>query len=629
MRPAVWSKSCALPEASTMMRPRTVKLLRHAALRQTCYRLGVKIVAALVAAICFPLTSVGANEQWVLVRSSHFAVYSHADEPEARSVAVWLEQLRAFFATTLLPGRTLESHGPVRIIEFRSIEEYAAFQLRPAADAYFVGGAAADYIVMPRLGAEEFRITAHEYAHLVVHSLGLRLPPWLSEGIAELFSTVRIGEGRCFIGADLPVRTLTLRKRPWIALPQLLELTEDAPLRQQRKQAEMFYAESWALTHMLVFSPAYAAHFGQLWTAIAAGPLNADILARIYGKPVTAILADLQTWLQQPKSGLPLPGVPAPSEEFQVSILTSLESRMSIADLLLASGDLNRAEAAYSALAKQRPDDPVPVAALGTIALRRNQQAKAREQWKLAMQLGIADAELCYQYAILAEEAGMPNDEIAGALRRAIHLRQDFDDARYKLALLESNCGHYEAALEQFRSMRSVPLGRAYAYWIALASALAETDQRQQAKDAAYKAVRYARSAEERASALQLAYVADTDLTVQFARDATGALQMVTARKPHGAGDWNPFIEPGDHIVSLTGQIRKVECTAGNISGFRIRSTSATVEVTLPDPAHVMIGGGTAEFVCGTEDGRRVAIQYALSEKHQAADGVLRAMQFQ
>ena len=196
---------------------------------------------------------------------------------------------------------------------------------------------------------------------------------------------------------------------------------------------------------------------------------------------------------------------------------------------------LDRARTAYNVLANERPEDPRAAAALGNIALREGDRSTGREQWKHAIQLGIRDATLYYQYAILAEDANVPAPDIENALRRALELRADFDDARYKLGLLESNRGHYAAALEQFRAMRSVPVERAYGYWTAVASALTETDQREEAKDAAGKAMHYATNVDERASASRLAYAAETDLTIQISHDANGNLQMVTARKPHGS----------------------------------------------------------------------------------------------
>jgi len=161
---------------------------------------------------------------------------------------------------------------------------------------------------------------------------------------------------------------------------------------------------------------------------------------------------------------------------------------------------------------------------------------------------------------------------------------------------------------------------------MAIASAFTETDQREEAKEAAAKALSYAVSAAERASAARLAYVADTDLAVQLSHDGDGNLKMITTRKPHGTNAWNPFIEPGDHIRSVEGRLRKVECVSGKITGFRVETASAAVEVALPDPARVLISGGAPEFVCDAEDGRKVAIEYAAFENHATADGVLRGI---
>ncbi len=597
-----------------------------------CYFRGVKGVAVLLLAIYLPVFGAASNAEWTLVRSPHFEIYSETGERDGRAAMLWLEQLRAFFvgaAGVPLAGDVKgQSQGPVRLIGFESAKEYAAFRPQPSADAYFLGGETGDYIVMQRLGSDEFRVAAHEYAHLVLHSLGLRVPPWLAEGIAEFFSTVRVEEQRCEVGGDLPMRSQVLRRRPWMPLAQLLAVRTTSQLEANRSQADIFYAESWALTDMLLLSPAYAGRFGELLHAAASGDFDSGTITGVYGKPVSAIMTDLRTWAEKSKPAVSLPGIAAVPEQVQVSQLTKFESDRMLADLLFACGEMDRADEAYKKLANERPDDARVAAALGSIALRKGDRSGAREQWKRAMRLGIRDASLCYRYAVLADELGLPSSEIGAALRRAIELKPDYDDARYKLGLLDSNAGDYRAALEQFRAMRSVAAGREFGYWIAMASALTETEQRDEAKKAAAKAMSYATSAEERAFASRLAYVADTDLTVQLSEDANGNLQMVTARKPHGSSDWNPFIEPGDQIRYLSGQIKKVECVSGKLSGFRVEGASGSVEVAVPDPGRVLIGGGAAEFLCGAEDGRKVAVQYAAFEKHGAADGVLRGMQF-
>src|SRR5581483_9230969 len=126
-------------------------------------------------------------------------------------------------------GGDLDSRGPVRAIGFASADEYSRFRTEPGADAYFLSTEARDYLVLPELGSQECGVASHEYAHLVLRSLGVRFPPWLAEGIAEFFSTVRIHEHECLIGGDLPMRTFTLKQSAWIPLPELL--SADSPMR--------------------------------------------------------------------------------------------------------------------------------------------------------------------------------------------------------------------------------------------------------------------------------------------------------------------------------------------------------------------------------------------------------------
>jgi hypothetical protein len=129
---------------------------------------------------------------WTLANTSHFEVYSQAGADTARSTLLWLEQLRALFLQQT--GIPLDGRAPVRVVAFRSPKEYEPYRLRVASDAYFVGAEARDYIVMPSGGTASAGVAAHEYAHALLRAGGLRLPPWLAEGLAEFFSTVRIAE---------------------------------------------------------------------------------------------------------------------------------------------------------------------------------------------------------------------------------------------------------------------------------------------------------------------------------------------------------------------------------------------------------------------------------------------------
>ncbi len=592
----------------------------------------MKYLTVLVLATFAPLGCRGSDSGWTLVRSPHFNVYSQSGEHDGESIALTLEQLRTFFLTSGALGvhAGLEHDHPVRVLQFATTAGYSSFRPRAAADAFYLGSEAVDYIVLGPAGPNRSRTLAHEYAHLVLRSAGLHLPPWFAEGIAEVFSSVDITPRESLIGGDLPARSQTLRNHTLITLDKLLTMDEDDPSRSRRDDAELFYAESWELTHLLLFSPQYSPNAGALWAAFNTGTIEAPALAAIYGRSVETIASDLRSAIDAPKSPLPLPGIPPRDQHLRASSVNRSDSDAVLAGLVLASGDLDRAQAVYRTLQTERTSDPSVAATLGSIALRKHDEVRAILEWKRAFDLGVTDPVLCYQYATLLENAHAPDGQIAAALRRAIELKPNYDDARFRLGLLESNRDNYAAALEQLRAMNSVPRTRAYSYWLTMASALLETDQRPAAKLAAEKAVAFAPTPDQREAASLLALDTQTDVTVQFARDTQGNLHMVTSRKAHGAKDWNPFIEVGDQIRTATGRIRKVECTAGAVTAFEIGDTSAAnVRVSLPDPSRVLMEGGKPEFYCGTEDGRKVTIQFAAKPAADGVEGILRGMRFE
>jgi tetratricopeptide (TPR) repeat protein len=588
----------------------------------------VKYLAVLVLTVFVPLGSRASDSRWTLVRSLHFHVYSQLGEHDGRSIALTLEQLRAFFRTSGALGAyaAVENDRPVRVLQFATTSAYASFRPRASADAFFLGSEAVNYIVLAPALANRARTLAHEYAHLVLHSAGIHLPSWFAEGIAEVFSGLDIMPRESRIGGDLPARSQVLRNHALIPLEKLLTMAENDPLRSRRSDAETFYAESWELTHMLLFSPKYSPKARALWAAFNSGAIDGPALSSIYGRSIETIDSDLRAWIDASKSVMPLPGIPAQDQRLRASSVNQADSDSVLAALVLASGDLDGAQAIYRRLQTERTSDPAVAATLGSIALRKHDEVKAILEWKRAFDLGVTDPVLCYQYATLLENAHAPDDQVAAALRRAIELKPDYDDARFRLGLLESSRHNYAAAIEQLRTMRSVPCARAYTYWLTIASALLETDQRRAAKGAAEKAIAFAATPDQREAASILELDTETDITVQFARDRRGNLQMFTARKPHGATGWNPFIEPGDQIRTVTGRIRTVECIAGAITGFEISNTLATVRVSLPDPSHVLIEGDKPEFYCGAEDGREVTVQYAAKSAQDGTNGLLRGM---
>ena len=144
----------------------------------------------LAAAVITSLAEAAPESEWTVARTAHFEVYSQAGEAPARTALAWFEQLHAFFSRQV--DLDLDRRPPVKVIAFASPEQYRQYCTRPASDAFYMGTESRDYIVMQAPGPGQFATAAHEYAHVVLHTAGLRLPSWLSEGLAEFLSSVRI-----------------------------------------------------------------------------------------------------------------------------------------------------------------------------------------------------------------------------------------------------------------------------------------------------------------------------------------------------------------------------------------------------------------------------------------------------
>ena len=563
----------------------------------------------------------GAQPAWVVVRDSRFEVYSRQSESAARHALRKLEWLRILAERQA--GWSAPSDHRLRVIGFRSAEEYAAYRPQPLSDGYYAGLGNRGYIVLPGLGAEHDAALAHEYAHALVHTAGFSPPAWFNEGFAEVFSAMSTAPQ----AGDVPARLQMLGERPWLPLSQLVSLDADSPLLVNRGRAEMFYAQCWALTEMLLRAPGYAPRFASLVTAVGGGTADAGTLERIYGKSPEEISSDLHAWIGRlPADVAPRPPAPVAETAVEARPVNPFEMQLVLADLMLTSRQFDRAEAIFGQLARQAPGRPEPFGGLGVVAMSRANGDAARGWWKRALELGLGDGDICYRYAALLDAAGVTGAELRAALERTLALRPDLDDAHWRLAMLEENEGHDAASLAQLRAMKVIPPQRAHAYWRAVANAQLGLGRNEEAASAAAKAFELAQTPEEHALAAGIQYTARTHLDVQFHSDPSGRQEMVTTRVPNGVADWNPFIEPGDEIRRVSGALQQLDCAADGIQ-ITVETASGPLRLAVPDPRRVRILHGPADFTCGAQPAVAVTVDYAAKPGAQGG-GVVRGIEF-
>ncbi len=576
--------------------------------------------------------SLGAQnlEKWTVARSSHFEIYVQAGDKTAQQALTWFEQLRGFFKQNGLwiAGFSDQGRPALRVVAFRSEQEYAEYRLRPFADAYYASDGNSDYIL---LGMLRFDVAAHEYAHYVVHLGGVHLPACFREGLSEFFSTLRINENSYEVGGDLPARTQTLErnKAKWLPLADLLTVAEASTVARVKRDTDVFYSESWALLDMLITSPQYAARFGELVALFNGGANGARAFREVYGKSLDEVFKDLEHWVGRTLSPKLILSRPSDFDTVQIAELSAVQVRALDAWLSMVSGQLEQARTRYADLLREQPDNPDFAAGLGKLAERQGKREEALRWWQQAVRNRVTDAQLCYRYALLAEEMQMNIEDVKAGLKRALLLAPGFDDARYKLALTYYQAGEYKSAVEQLRAMAIPGETRRYAYWIALSSALLEMQENEQARAAAAEAAKEAKSEAEKATARNIAYMAETDMTVQFSTDSEGHSQMITTRIAHGKTDWNPFIEPADRIEHAKGTLKEVLCSKGKLTGFLVGTPEGAVTLEVADPLHVLMRNSPNEFYCGPAKMNAVEADYAVVQAAGKTKNVLRGMTFE
>ena len=89
--------------------------------------------------------------------------------------------------------------------------------------AFYLKGRDRDHIVMGGMGVDYDSTAVHEFVHLLVARSGTKLPLWLNEGLAELYSNLEPQGKTVHVGKLIPGQVLRLRETKWIPLDKLTE----------------------------------------------------------------------------------------------------------------------------------------------------------------------------------------------------------------------------------------------------------------------------------------------------------------------------------------------------------------------------------------------------------------------
>ncbi len=453
------------------------------------------------------------DEVWIEVRSPHFIVISDASPKQARQTAKSFERFRHFFQT-VWPDLKIDSGIPLVLYAGKDEKSRAALlgedgKGKSAAQSagVFLAGAEKQIVVL-NLDApvdRPFYAIFRPYAQRILQLNFGTLPPWLSEGLAELFANADISDPSRGAGSFSPEAARKIRDAPRIPLSELMSTTQASSEYSRENAAPDFPAQSWALVHCLRFGNR-SAHQEQL---------NAYIRMVMEGVPrpsaASRAFGDLKDLEKALDSCLAAPDE-CPGEEVQLKIdesryksrtLPPAEALACLGDILVQNNKLDRAQATLERALRLDPKSARANEGLGHLYLRLKEEEKAGRHFTLAAEL---DPKNCLAH-YLAAAVAMPEDsEYASAkaekhLRKAISINPQFAPAFRSLSqLLARKRMFLEEALDCAKKAAALEPGR-LAHRLNIASVLAAMEKTDEAEDLGRRILAAARDPNDRLQA--------------------------------------------------------------------------------------------------------------------------------
>lgn len=217
--------------------------------------------------------------EWRRVDSPNFVVIGDVGARELRDIAVKFEGFRETLGR-VLTARATATAVPTVVMVFPSDRAFTpfkpTFEGKPIELAgLFVGRRDVNYIALVQDGRmDRLRVVFHEYAHLVISNLAHNVPTWLNEGLAEYYSTYEVSKGgrEALLGLPIAEHLRSLAEGRLLPLDELLQVDQDSPLYNEGNRRSIFYAQSWALTHLILLGePNRSAQLATYLDRIAAG----------------------------------------------------------------------------------------------------------------------------------------------------------------------------------------------------------------------------------------------------------------------------------------------------------------------------------------------------------------------
>ncbi len=395
----------------------------------------IRLKAALLLAflvVALDATPAQAKDKWINLTTRNFNIISNADEGPTRRLALKLEQFHFVFSR--LFNLPLERAVPTTVMVFKHDASFKPFKPlyngKPAnLSGYFQSGQDENIIALDISANQEhpMAVIYHEYTHLLTSSTPRQWPVWLQEGLAELYSSFEVDDNKVTLGSPISRHVMLLRDKTFIPLQDLLGVRHGSPIYNERDKQGIFYAESWALCHYLMFGDKNVrrpqmAEFANL---INQAVPDDRAFSQAFKMTPAEMEKQIRSYIGRSTYTINVYNLASTEGEKEIAVrpISEGEAQFYLGNLLARTKRLDEAEALFKQAVALEPDLPRPYEGLGFVAMRRTNFPEALEQFKQAATRGSKNhlAHYYYAEALQRQAGGRITPELAQTISAELH----------------------------------------------------------------------------------------------------------------------------------------------------------------------------------------------------------------
>lgn len=514
-------------------------------------------------------------------------------DASGRRAQAILGELRALeVAWSLKNGAMPDSLAPLRVMLYANRSDFQTFQTHSQNLGVFQSGADRDWLLVLDSGGATISAVRHEWVHRALHHTTASLPLWLEEGIADYWSTLETSSGSAALGKAPSGRLQLLLRAGWLPANEFWAADKTSRFYRDESFSGVFYAQAWALVHMLARHPGWRGKLETYIARLAAGGDAVESFRELWGREPAEAVSAAKVWVEQGAPGFETLNMPASSSPaMQTRALDEAGGILLKVDALLANQRIAEAQELIDVAARRGKGGEKTAAARGFIALQRGDKPRALALFEEAISQGDRRGSVMLERAMLLRETGAPEAEVRSALLSAVASNPGLAEAWHLLSNLESVRGETESAIQAGEKAVQI-LPRQSIFWHSLGRAYLAAGRPADAGAAAAKAALTAKDTSERM------------LAEGLQKDAAAW------RPPEPKTSARPWYEVPDGWqgpkpdATLRGRLVNVDCSGSPLL-FTVESAPKQRTVLrVSDPTRILLRqkeGEKREFVCGAQ----------------------------